>query len=65
MAGVATLDASRPAIAAATDVGYCYAPYQAELEHWFCKPSATFSTHHLHLVPTASPQWIRSLAFRD
>lgn len=26
MAGVQTLEASRPAIAAATDLGYCYAP---------------------------------------
>jgi hypothetical protein len=26
--GVETLDASRPAIAAMTDLGYCYAPYQ-------------------------------------
>jgi hypothetical protein len=30
MAGVQTLDASRPAIAAATELGYCYAPYQIE-----------------------------------
>jgi GrpB-like predicted nucleotidyltransferase (UPF0157 family) len=65
MVGVQSLDVSRPAIAAATEVGYCYAPYQAELEHWFCKPSPAFRTHHLHLVPVGSPQWLRPIAFRD
>lgn len=65
MAGVQTLEASRPAIAAATEVGYCHAPYQAELEHWFCKPSPAFRTHHLHLIPVGTPQWIRPIAFRD
>ena len=65
MAGVQTLDDSRPAIAAATEVGYCYAPYQVDLEHWFCKPSFAFRTHHLHLIPVGSPQWLRSIAFRD
>lgn len=65
MAGVETLDASRPAIVAATDVGYCHAPYRADVEHWFCKPSPTFRTHHLHLVPMGSPQWVHPIAFRD
>jgi GrpB-like predicted nucleotidyltransferase (UPF0157 family) len=65
MAGVQSLEVSRPAIAAAADAGYCYAPYQAELEHWFCKPSPAFRTHHLHLIPVATPQWIRPIAFRD
>jgi len=65
MAGVQTLDASRPAIAAATELGYCYAPYNAEIEHWFCKPSAFFRTHHLHLIPVGTPQWLRPIAFRD
>jgi GrpB-like predicted nucleotidyltransferase (UPF0157 family) len=65
MAGVESLDASRPAIAALTDVGYCYAPYKADAEHWFCKPSPAFRTHHLHLVPIVSPQWSRTLAFRE
>ena len=51
MAGVQTLEDSRPAIAAATELGYCYAPYQADSEHWFCKPSPAFRTHHLHLTP--------------
>ena len=65
MAGVRTLEESRPAIAAATERGYCYLPYQAELEHWFCKPSLAFRTHHLHLVPVGTPQWLRPIAFRD
>jgi GrpB-like predicted nucleotidyltransferase (UPF0157 family) len=65
MAGVQTLDASRPAIAAATGLGYCYSPYQADREHWFCKPSVSFRTHHLHLVPVGTPQWTGAIAFRD
>ena len=65
MAGVQTLEASRPAIAAATALGYCYLPYQAELEHWFCRPSLAFRTHHLHLIPVGTPQWLRPIAFRD
>src|SRR5215468_5006738 len=39
MGGVSSLEASRPAIAAATELGYCYAPYRPEFEHWFCRPS--------------------------
>jgi GrpB-like predicted nucleotidyltransferase (UPF0157 family) len=65
MAAVQTLDASRPAIAAATGVGYCYAPYRTNFEHWFCKPSPAFRTHHLHLVPADSAQWHRAIAFRE
>ena len=65
MVGVHTLDASRRAIAAATALGYCYAPYQAEVEHWFCRPSFSFRTQHLHLIPVGTPQWLRPIAFRD
>jgi GrpB-like predicted nucleotidyltransferase (UPF0157 family) len=65
MAGVHTLDESRLAIPAATDAGYCYAPYQVDLEHWFCKPSVSFRTHHLHLIPVGTPHWVRPIAFRD
>lgn len=65
MAGVETLAASRPAIAVLADLGYCYAPYRTESEHWFCKPSPAFRTHHLHLVPCDSLQWIAAIAFRD
>ena len=65
MAGVKTLDGSRPAIAAAAELDYRYAPYQAEIEHWFCKPSFAFRTHHLHLIPVGTRQWLRPIAFRD
>jgi len=65
MVGVQDLETSRPAIAAAGELGYCYWPYQADLEHWFCKPSTELRTHHLHLIPVGTPQWIRPIAFRD
>jgi GrpB-like predicted nucleotidyltransferase (UPF0157 family) len=65
MAGVRTLDESRPAIAAVTELGYCYAPYQADVEHWFCKPSVSFRTHHLHLIPVGTSEWLRPIAFRN
>ena len=65
MGAVQSLEASRPAIAAAGDLGYCYFPYQAHIEHWFCKPSPAMRTHHLHLVPFQSEQWQRVIAFRD
>lgn len=65
MAGVQSLEASRPAIAAAIELGYCHWPYQADVEHWFCKPSPAFRTHHLHLIPLGTPQWVQPIAFRD
>ena len=65
MAGVQALETSRPAIAAATELGYRYWPYQADIEHWFCKPSPAFRTHHLHLIPVGTPQWLRPIAFRN
>ena len=65
MAPVESLDASRPAIAAAETIGYCYAPYRVEVEHWFCKPSYRERTHHLHLVTAGSALWLEALAFRD
>ena len=65
MAAVDTLEGSRDAITAAAPLGYCYFPYQASVRHWMCKPSDAFRTHHLHLVPTTSLQWVRPIAFRD
>jgi GrpB-like predicted nucleotidyltransferase (UPF0157 family) len=65
MAGVGSLRASEPAIAAAGGLGYVYYPYRPDDMHWFCKPSAAFRTHHLHLVPVNSRLWIERLAFRD
>jgi GrpB-like predicted nucleotidyltransferase (UPF0157 family) len=65
MAGVRSLAESHPAIGAASQLGYCYAPYRLDEEHWFCKPSPLVRTHHLHLVPFGSSLWLQSLAFRD
>jgi GrpB-like predicted nucleotidyltransferase (UPF0157 family) len=65
MAAVESLTAFRPAISVLADSGYAYFPYHPEQEHWFCKPSAAFRTHHLHLVPLASRWWNERLAFRD
>ncbi len=65
MGAVETLDRSKPAIAAVKESGYLYAPYRADQEHWFCKPSPSFRTHHLHLVPLGSRAWIAAIAFRD
>lgn len=65
MAAVESLDASRDAIPAAESLEYNYWPYKAESMHWFCKPSPTCRTHHLHLVPHQSWLWNARLCFRD
>jgi GrpB-like predicted nucleotidyltransferase (UPF0157 family) len=65
MAAVASLETSKPAINAVVQSGYVYFPYRPDIMHWFCKPSAAFRTHHLHLVPKDSQRWIECLAFRD
>lgn len=65
MAPVQTLQASRPAIEAAVSAGYVYYPYRSEVMHWFCRPSPSCRTHHLHLVPLGSQLWLERLAFRD
>jgi GrpB-like predicted nucleotidyltransferase (UPF0157 family) len=65
MAGIDTLEASRGAIGAVRELSYCYWPYQADREHWFCKPSPAHRTHHLHLMPVGSQDWSRAIAFRD
>lgn len=65
MAPVASLAASADAIAALAAIGYLHYPYKAEVMHWFCKPSPTVRTHHLHLVPYGSRLWHERLAFRD
>ena len=38
---------------------------KADAMHWFCKPSPSVRTHHLHLVAFASPLWAQRLRFRD
>ena len=65
MAPVENIEASRPAISAVARLNYVYFPYRAEIMHWFCKPSAAFRTHHLHLVPLGSQRWNDCLAFRN
>ena len=65
MAPVHSLEGSRPAIEAAAAAGYLYAPYKADAMHWFCKPSPSLRTHHLHLVAHDSALWRERLAFRD
>lgn len=65
MAGVDSLAASREAIPVLRQIEYCYFPYRADAMHWFCKPSPSFRTHHLHLVPFGSRLWVERLAFRD
>jgi GrpB-like predicted nucleotidyltransferase (UPF0157 family) len=65
MAGVASLEASRPAIEALARHGWCYFPYRPESMHWLCKPSPMARTHHLHLVPFGGVLWAERLAFRD
>jgi GrpB-like predicted nucleotidyltransferase (UPF0157 family) len=65
MAPVESLIASRAALPVLEKTGYCYAEYRADVMHWFCKPSPSFRTHHLHLVPFGSRLWIERLAFRD
>lgn len=65
MVPVESLAASRPAIDTLVRAGYCHFPYRPEVMHWFCKPSAAHRTHHVHLVPLASPLWNDRLAFRD
>jgi GrpB-like predicted nucleotidyltransferase (UPF0157 family) len=65
MVAVASLEASRPAIAALSAAGYLYAPYRGDVMHWFCKPDVSHRTHHVHLVPHRSALWNDRLAFRD
>ena len=65
MVGVASLEASRPALPLLASLGYCYFPYKAEIMHWLCKPSPEVRTHHVHLITFQSRLWIERLTFRD
>lgn len=64
MVGVRRLDAARGAFDALAALGYWYFPYR-EWMHWFCKPSPSRRTHHLHLIEPAHPEFGARLAFRD
>lgn len=65
LAGVMSLEGSRACFDRLSELGYLYAPYRSEEMHWFCKPSSSRRTHHLHLVPTGSRRFRDELAFRD
>ena len=65
MVAVRSLADSRPAIDALTVLSYRYFPHRADVMHWFCKPSPSVRTHHLHLVPFKSALWGERLLFRD
>jgi GrpB-like predicted nucleotidyltransferase (UPF0157 family) len=65
LVGVEDLTSSRTCFAELAGLSYQYAPYRTGEMHWFCKPSPTHRTHHLHLVPTGSQRYRDELAFRD
>ena len=65
MAGVRDLPSSLDARDALAALDYMYFPYRPDVMHWFCKPSPSRRTHHLHLVPVESVLWAERLTFRD
>jgi GrpB-like predicted nucleotidyltransferase (UPF0157 family) len=65
LAPVTNLAASAPCIDPLSAAGWCYAPYRGDIEHWFCKPSPAFRTHHLHVMARAAQDAQDMLAFRD
>jgi GrpB-like predicted nucleotidyltransferase (UPF0157 family) len=65
LVGVESLAASRACFDRLAELGYLYAPYRSDEMHWFCKPTPSHRTHHLHMVPTASRRYRDELAFRD
>ena len=65
MFGVKSLEDSKAAIELLMQNEYNYFPYKKEVMHWFCKPSASLRTHHLHLVPYESTLWKERIRFRD
>jgi GrpB-like predicted nucleotidyltransferase (UPF0157 family) len=65
LAGVQDLASSHGRFAALAELGYLHAPYRPDEMHWFCKPSPTHRTHHLHLIPTGSPRYREELELRE
>lgn len=65
LVGVESLEKSRPCIKILEKIHYVYFPYKEKYEHWFCKPSPEYRTHHLHLMPANLPEFSAKLAFRD
>jgi GrpB-like predicted nucleotidyltransferase (UPF0157 family) len=67
IAGVADLEAARPAIAVLEAHGWVHAPHRPEA-YWFYRPQTSVGrehTHHLHLTQPGSALWRERLAFRD
>jgi hypothetical protein len=62
MAPVESVESARAALPALTELQYNSFPYRADVMHWLCKPSDSYRTHHLHLVPFDSPHSRRSAA---
>lgn len=65
LVGVDSLAGSRDCFAPLLKLDYHHAPYRSAEMHWFCKPSPSHRTHHLHLVPTGSKRYRDELAFRE
>jgi GrpB-like predicted nucleotidyltransferase (UPF0157 family) len=65
LAGVRNLEEARACIDLLSEDGWLWAPYREEVEHWFCRPSPTERTHHLHVVEHGGTDWREMLAFRD
>jgi GrpB-like predicted nucleotidyltransferase (UPF0157 family) len=65
LAGVRNLEESRPCIDLLSADGWLWAPYREEVEHWFCRPTVEYRTHHLHVVEHGGEEWTAMLAFRD
>lgn len=64
MFGVGSLEVSRTAINVLVENGYQYFPYNEDVIHWLCKPSAAFRTHQLHLIPLNSQLWQQRIKYR-
>jgi GrpB-like predicted nucleotidyltransferase (UPF0157 family) len=65
MVGVRSLEDSRAMVPLLGQIGYLYYPYRTDVMHWFCKPSPSFRTHHVHAVPVGARLWKDRIAFRD
>jgi GrpB-like predicted nucleotidyltransferase (UPF0157 family) len=65
MAPVESLAGSRGALPPLAALHYNYFPYRDDVMLWLCKPSDSYRTHHLHLVPHQSALWNERIRFRD
>ncbi len=64
MVGVRDLEEARDSFEILAALDYCYFPYRTWM-HWFCKPSPSRRTHHLHLMEPTHPEFSARLDFRD